>query len=168
MPCPLKKKITHLITSLGIRRISLVSFHLKKRSSLQFDVLHFDVGDGRFESAGPITKSVGTVKQAGLVELVESLYNGFAAHFIHGEALAGPVHAATEGSKLSGNPPSIVRLPLPNFLHKLLSSKIMTVLAGLLHEHFLHHGLRCNASVIRSWFVAGSVSRRKLRTVMVR
>lgn len=147
-----------LVTSLGILRVALVSLDLKIRPSLQIDVVHLNVRNGRLESTGPVAQSIGTVQQTGLVELIEGLNDGLAAHVVHGESLPRPVDTATQRSELGGNAIAILLLPLPNLLHKLLSAKIVTVLSILLHEHLLHNGLGGNTSMVSTRHVQSGMA----------
>ena len=65
-----------------------------------------------------------------------------AAYLVHGERLSGPVGGDTELSQLGGDLATVLLLPLPDLLHELLTTEVVSGLALFLHEVLLHDDLR--------------------------
>lgn len=81
---------------------------------------------------------------------IESLNHSLATHIIHCKSFSGPINTATQTTQLVGNLVSIIVLPLPNLLDKILSAQIMSSLSIVFQEHLLDNGLGGNTGMIRT------------------
>ena len=110
-------------------------------------VFHFEVGDGGVELGVPVDQTLTAVDQTVLVQAHEGFFNRLGQTFVHGEALARPVHRAAQATDLPGDGAAGLFLPLPDLLQELLAAQVVAAdaLGGQLA---LDHHLRGDARVV--------------------
>src|SRR5690606_18527086 len=86
---------------------------------------HLEVGDGGVEFGVPVDQALAAINQAFIVEADENFLNSFVEAFVHGEALAAPVHGGAEATQLLGDLAPGFFLPLPDPLEKLLTAQLL-------------------------------------------
>ncbi len=120
-------------------------------------VLHLDVRDGGQAARAPVDDALGAVDQLVVVELLEDGLDGLGQALVHGEALAGPVHAVAQAPHLAGDLAAGLRLPLPDALDEGLAAQVVAGLA-LLGELALDHVLGGDAGVVHAGLPQGLVA----------
>ena len=110
-------------------------------------VLHLEVGEGRLARGIPLDHAGALVDAPLLVGLHEDLADGLVEVRVHGEALAGPVHAGAHAAELVLDGALVLVLPGPEALEELLPGQVVAGLAlGL--QLALHHHLGGDARVV--------------------
>ena len=112
-------------------------------------VLDLDVGQRRQAARAPVDDPFGPVDQAVVEQLLEDRLDGAGQARVHGEPLAGPVHAVAEPPHLAEDPAAGVGLPLPDPLDEGLPAQVMTAQA-LLGQLALHHVLGGDPGVVHA------------------
>ena len=68
--------------------------------------------------------------------------------FVHGEALALPVHGVAQTAHLPGNGAAGLRLPLPDFVDERVTAVVVAGFAFFRSDLALHHHLGGDAGVV--------------------
>ena len=119
--------------------------------------LDLQVAHGGLEHRIPVHQALAPVDQALLVQAHEGLGHRLAQPFVHGEALARPVHAAAHAAHLAGDVAAGFGLPLPDLVDECLAAQVVPRLP-LGHELAFHHHLRGNAGVVGAGLPQGVVA----------
>ena len=112
-------------------------------------VVHLDVGQRGQAARAPVDDPLGPVDEAVVVEPLEDRLHGAGQALVHGEALAGPVHAVAEPAHLAEDLPAGGGLPLPHPLHERLAAQVMPGQA-VLGQFPLDHVLGGDARVVHA------------------
>ncbi len=113
-------------------------------------VIALIVGDGGLQHRIPVHEALAAVNQAVFEEAEERFTYGPRADVVHREALAAEIARAAHGLELVGDAFLVLVLPLLHERHELLAGVVLALLALLLHQSTLDHGLRGDAGVIGS------------------
>ena len=129
----------------------LVTVAVADRDELAFvvAVLDLDVGQRRQAARAPVDDAFGPVDQAVVEEPLEDRLDRAGQALVHGEPLAGPVHAVAEAAHLAEDLAARFRLPLPDALDEGLAAKVVTAQA-LLGQLALHHILGGDPGVVHA------------------
>mmetsp|Transcript_17201 Transcript_17201/g.58143 ORF Transcript_17201/g.58143 Transcript_17201/m.58143 type:complete len:299 (+) Transcript_17201:2324-3220(+) len=142
-----------------VRWLVRMARHGAPRPAFELDVVHLEVGDGRFKRRGPVHQPVCPVDAAVFVQFRKRLRHRRRASRVHGEPLSRPVHRRTEAAELLVDARTVLFLPFPNFFQKLVAAKIVPGDGRLqLGKLLLHHGLRGDAGVVRARHVQSRIS----------
>ena len=87
-------------------------------------MFHFRIGQSGLAHRAPVYQSVAPVDITFFIQSHEKFLYGFAATFIHGESLLGPIARISQSAALFSNGTSKLSLPLPNSFQKLFSTQI--------------------------------------------
>jgi hypothetical protein len=112
-------------------------------------VVHLDVRQRGQAARAPVDDALGPVDQAILVELLEDGLHRAGQALVHGEPLAGPVHAVAQPAHLAEDLAAGLGLPLPHPLDEGLPAEVMPA-QPFLGQFPLHHVLRGDAGVVHA------------------
>ena len=93
--------------------------------ALVLAVVHLDVGQRGQAARAPVDDPLGAVDKAVVEEPLEDGLYGAGQALVHGEPLAGPVHAVAEAAHLGQDLPAGGRLPLPDSLDERLAAQVV-------------------------------------------
>ena len=120
-------------------------------------VVDLDVGQRGQAARAPVDDAFGPVDQAVVEEPLEDRLDGPGQALVHGEPLAGPVHAVAEAAHLAEDLAAGFGLPLPDPLDEGLAAQVVTAQA-LLGELALHHVLGRDPGVVHAGQPQGVVA----------
>mmetsp|Transcript_13532 Transcript_13532/g.32654 ORF Transcript_13532/g.32654 Transcript_13532/m.32654 type:complete len:200 (+) Transcript_13532:2488-3087(+) len=89
-------KSTKFVSSLGILGITLVCLDFQKGASLQINIVHLNIGNGRFQSTRPVSKTIGSIQQSSFMESVKGFTNSLTEHVVHGKSFTRPIDRRTQ------------------------------------------------------------------------
>ena len=112
-------------------------------------VVHLDVGQRGKAARAPVDDPLGPVDEPVVEQALEHGLHGAGQALVHGEPLAGPVHAVAEAAHLAEDLPAGLGLPLPDPLHERLAAEVVAAQA-LLGQFALHHVLGGDARVVHA------------------
>ena len=92
-------------------------------------VVHLDVGQRGQAARAPVDDPLGPVDQAVVVQPLEDGLHRAGQALVHGEPLAGPVHAVAEPAHLAEDLAAGLGLPLPHPLHERLAAEVVAAQA---------------------------------------
>jgi hypothetical protein len=110
-------------------------------------VIDLDVGQRRQAARAPVDDPLRAVDEPVVEEPLEHCLHRAGQALVHGEALAGPVHAVAQPAHLAEDLPPRLSFPLPDPLHELLAAQVMPA-QPFLGQLALHHILRGDARMI--------------------
>ena len=112
-------------------------------------VLHLDVGQRGQAARAPVDDPLRPVDQAVVEQPLEDGLHRAGQARVHGEPLAGPVHAVAEPAHLAQDRAAGLGLPLPDPLHERLPAQVVPGQA-LLGQLALDHVLGGDAGVVHA------------------
>ncbi|CCK17248.1 hypothetical protein BN136_3258 [Cronobacter universalis NCTC 9529] len=89
-------------------------------------VFHFQVRDSGTQFRVPVYETLAAIDQIFFIKTDEHLFHRVGEAFIHGEALALPVHRVTQTTHLARNGAAGFRFPLPDFLDEGVAAVVVT------------------------------------------
>ena len=116
--------------------------------ALDLAIFHFQIGDGGVEFRIPVHQTLAAVHQAIFVETDEHFLHGGREAFIHGEALALPVHGVAQAAHLAGDGATGLFLPLPDLVDEGFTAVIVAGLALFGGDLALNHHLGGDTGVV--------------------
>ncbi|MNU84322.1 hypothetical protein D3C71_740410 [compost metagenome] len=111
-------------------------------------VFNFQVRDRGAQFRVPVHQAFATVNQVLFVQTDEDFFHGVGQAFIHGEALALPVHGVAETAHLTGNGAARFRFPLPDFVDERLATVVVAGFTFFSGNLTFHHHLGSNTRVV--------------------
>ena len=121
-------------------------------------ILHLRVGKSGGTVGAPVDDAAALVDEALVVELAERLTDGLGAALVHGEAGAVPIAGDAHLLLLFHDAAAVLLLPLPDPLEELLAAQVVTGLALLDPQIFLHLDLGGDAGVVGAGHPQGGVA----------
>ncbi len=112
-------------------------------------VVHLDVGQRGEAARAPVDDPLGPVDEPVVEQALEDGLHGAGQALVHGEPLAGPVHAVAEAAHLAQDLPAGLGLPLPDPLHERLAAEVVAAQA-FLGQFPLHHVLGGDARMVHA------------------
>ena len=122
--------------------------------ALLFHVLHFQIGNGGVQGRVPVHQPFAAIDQAFFVQAHKNFAYRVGQALVHGEALAGPVHAGAHAAQLTGNGAAGFAFPLPDFLQEFVTAKLMTV-GTFSGQLALHHHLGSDTGMVGTYLPQG-------------
>ena len=111
-------------------------------------VFHFQVRDGGAQFRVPVDQALAAVNQVFFIQAHEDFFHGVGQAFIHGEALAFPVHGVAETAHLTGNGAAGFCLPLPDFVDERVATVVVAGFTLFSGNFTLNHHLGCDTRVV--------------------
>ena len=112
-------------------------------------VVDLDVGQRGEAARAPVDDPLGAVDQPVVVQPLEDRLDGSAEPFVHGEALARPVHRVAEAAHLGQDPAAVLALPLPDAFDEGFPAEVVPG-QSLLGQFALHHVLGRDPGVVHA------------------
>ena len=112
-------------------------------------VVDLDVGQRGQAARAPVDDPLGPVDQAFVEQPLEDRLDGPGQALVHGEPLAGPVHAVAQAAHLAEDLAAGLGLPLPDPLHEPLPAQVVAAQA-FLGQLPLHHVLGGDTRVVHA------------------
>ena len=111
-------------------------------------VFHFQIGNRGAQFWIPVNQALAAVNQVFFVQADEDFFHGVGKAFIHGEALALPVHGVAETAHLTGNGAARFRFPLPDFVDERVATVVVAGFPFFSGNFTLNHHLGRDTRVV--------------------
>ena len=111
-------------------------------------VFHFQVGNRGTQFRIPVNQALAAVNQVFFVQTNKDFFYGIGEAFIHGEALALPVHGVAQATHLTGNGAAGFRFPLPDFIDKGIATVVVASFPFFCGNLTLNHHLGRDTRVV--------------------
>jgi len=116
--------------------------------ALGLAVFHFQIGNRGAQFWIPVNQALAAVNQVFFVQADEDFFHGVGKAFIHGEALALPVHGVAETAHLTGNGAARFRFPLPDFVDERVATVVVAGFPFFSGNFTLNHHLGRDTRVV--------------------
>ncbi len=111
-------------------------------------VFHFQVGNRGAQFRIPVHQAFAAVNQVFFVQAHEDFFDRVGEAFVHGEALALPVHGVAQAAHLAGDGAAGFRLPLPDFVDERVATVVVTGFTLFSGNLALNHHLGGDTGVV--------------------
>ena len=111
-------------------------------------VFDFEVRNRSAQFWIPVHQTFATVNQVFFVQTDKYFAYGVGQAFVHGEALALPVHGVAETAHLAGDGAARLCFPVPDFVDECFTAIVVAGFAFLSSDLTLNHHLRCDTRMV--------------------
>ena len=111
-------------------------------------VFHFQIGDSGAQFRVPVDQALAAVDQIFFIQADKDFFDGVGQAFVHGKALALPVHGVAQAAHLAGNGAAGLRFPLPDFIDKGVATVVVAGFTFFGGNLTLNHHLGSDTRVV--------------------